>query len=171
MSNLQLNTITTQCFGITITFDPNNRESAAITSDMSDDKLSSEHPFNVSVDAIESLILAQFAAGIDIETPAFLEGVEVAYTAIANRYDIDDSSDDEDTITIIKERRIQASADETITYTVKKSDWEDALESEWDDEELALNHLRSEGKAETSKIECDIDEVIEEFSQTVTVLD
>ena len=39
---------------------------------------------NGAIDAILSLILAHACAGIDIESPAYLEGIETAFDAIAN---------------------------------------------------------------------------------------
>jgi len=38
-------------------------------------------------DAIESMILAHACAGIDIESPAYLEGIETTVDAIANNLD------------------------------------------------------------------------------------
>lgn len=38
-----------------------------------------------SLNAVESLILAHACAGVDIETPAYLEGIETAVEAIFNR--------------------------------------------------------------------------------------
>jgi hypothetical protein len=36
------------------------------------------------IDAIESLILAHACAGIDIESPAYIEGIETAVEACSN---------------------------------------------------------------------------------------
>ena len=41
--------------------------------------------FNGMMDVVESLILAHFAAGIDVTTPAYLEGVETTVLACQNR--------------------------------------------------------------------------------------
>lgn len=43
--------------------------------------------FNAAMDAIESLILAQHQAGIDVTSPAYLEALETAVDAIANHFD------------------------------------------------------------------------------------
>lgn len=40
--------------------------------------------YNGAIDAIESLILAHAVSGIDIESPAYIEGIEVAVEACAN---------------------------------------------------------------------------------------
>ena len=39
---------------------------------------------NAAIDAILSLILAHACAGIDIESPAYLKGIETAFDAISN---------------------------------------------------------------------------------------
>jgi len=61
-----------------------------ISSDLSDDR-SSEHdtpttPFDVGVDAIESMVLAHAVAGVDIHTPAYIEGIETAVFALMNNH-------------------------------------------------------------------------------------
>jgi hypothetical protein len=45
-----------------------------------------QRQYNAAIDGLESLILAQACAGVDIETPAYLEGVETAVEAIVNRF-------------------------------------------------------------------------------------
>jgi hypothetical protein len=37
-----------------------------------------------ALDALESLILAHAVAGVDVESPAYLEGIETALDALAN---------------------------------------------------------------------------------------
>jgi|TARA_Y100000310_G_scaffold245400_1_gene250369 hypothetical protein len=41
--------------------------------------------YNFYVNAIESLVMAHACAGVDIESPAYLEGIETAVEAIANK--------------------------------------------------------------------------------------
>jgi hypothetical protein len=41
--------------------------------------------YNFYVNAIESLVLAHACAGIDIESPAYVEGIETAVEAVANK--------------------------------------------------------------------------------------
>jgi hypothetical protein len=41
--------------------------------------------YNFYVNAIESLVLAHACAGIDIESPAYIEGIETAVEAISNK--------------------------------------------------------------------------------------
>lgn len=42
--------------------------------------------YNAAIDAVESLILAHACAGIDIMSPAYVEGVETAIEAISNQF-------------------------------------------------------------------------------------
>lgn len=42
--------------------------------------------YKAAIDGLLSLILAHACAGIDVETPAYLEGVEVALDSVANKY-------------------------------------------------------------------------------------
>jgi len=46
--------------------------------------VSSRLQTNGAVDAILSIILAHACAGIDIESPAYLEGIETAFDAVGN---------------------------------------------------------------------------------------
>ena len=48
------------------------------------DEMRSVEAFNDMVDAITSLILAHAEAGIDVTTPAYLEGIETAVQACGN---------------------------------------------------------------------------------------
>jgi hypothetical protein len=49
---------------------------------VSDESLDEYHFY---VNAIESLVLAHACAGIDIESPAYIEGIETAVEAVANK--------------------------------------------------------------------------------------
>ena len=42
--------------------------------------------YNIAMDAIESLILSHAIAGIDIASPAYIEGLETTVQACANHY-------------------------------------------------------------------------------------
>jgi len=44
----------------------------------------SNRQFNAAIDGLESLILAHACAGVDVESPAYIEGVETAVEGIAN---------------------------------------------------------------------------------------
>lgn len=55
---------------------------AGISSLMHEDDAPAE--YDAAIDAIESLILAHCIAGVDIQDPAYLEGIETAVQACAN---------------------------------------------------------------------------------------
>ncbi|MCE9554679.1 MAG: hypothetical protein K8T91_15085 [Planctomycetes bacterium] len=42
--------------------------------------------FNGALDAVESLVLARACAGIDVNSPAYLEGIETAINALGNEF-------------------------------------------------------------------------------------
>ena len=50
------------------------------------DEAESRRVFNAAIDAVESLILAHACAGIDIESPAYIEGIETAIDACAENF-------------------------------------------------------------------------------------
>lgn len=54
----------------------------SIKSDLHDKGVGKD--YNHAIDGLESLILAHACAGIDIESPAYLEGIETAVDAITN---------------------------------------------------------------------------------------
>ena len=78
------------CFGITISLD---RDPACgdpgcgkITSDLKTVTTLKARPFNNAIDGLEALILAHACAGIDVGSPAYIEGVETAVDAIGQHY-------------------------------------------------------------------------------------
>ncbi len=52
----------------------------------SEEEAASRIQFNAAMDGIESMILAHATAGIDVETPAYLEGIETAIDACGNNF-------------------------------------------------------------------------------------
>ena len=73
-------TITLPCFGIVIEIIDN---AGKITSDLKDD---SDNPeLTAAMDAIESLILAHACAGVDVASPAYVEGTETAVETCWNK--------------------------------------------------------------------------------------
>jgi len=66
-------TIKLPCYGIVVTFALG--ESGELRSDL--DNI-------LFFDGIESMILAHAIAGVDIESPAYLEGIETAVEAVSN---------------------------------------------------------------------------------------
>lgn len=84
------------CYGIVLTADEGG---LCITSDLHEPYEYPEDPcsadreeeelalcYNAAMDGIEALILAHAVAGIDIESPAYLEGIETAVDACASNY-------------------------------------------------------------------------------------
>ena len=77
------------CFRITIRLDRDNAAkepgSGTITSDLKrTDGHAIDRIYNAAIDGLESLILAHACAGVNVESPAYVEGIETAVEAIAN---------------------------------------------------------------------------------------
>lgn len=72
-------------------------------------------------------------------------------------------------ITITKERRVHAIVKETVEYEVSKSEWNEALEQCDDDVDDAFEELKSNGKAERFSCEIDMIDVIEEHESSIDV--
>ena len=73
-------TITLPCFGIVIEVIDN---AGNITSDLKGD---GDNPELVAaMDAIESLILAHACAGVDVASPAYIQGIETAIETCWNK--------------------------------------------------------------------------------------
>ena len=77
------------CYGITVTLARGNGAdkpgSGAIASDLrAAGRSAADRQYNTAIDGLESLILAHACAGVDVESPAYVEGVETAVEAIAN---------------------------------------------------------------------------------------
>ena len=85
-----MRTINLPLHGITIQL--NEDGTGAIDSDLHDarDEMPEppevELPYDAAMDGIESLILAHARMGIDVEAPAYLEGIATAVDAMANHY-------------------------------------------------------------------------------------
>lgn len=86
-----MQTINTQCHGIIVTLD--GQGGGSIESDLHEDvetetatgSVAETLILDAAVDALESLVLAHAVAGIDITSPAYLEGLETAIDAVFNR--------------------------------------------------------------------------------------
>ena len=80
--------IKTGVFGIEVTLEEDGSGSIVSTmgsghgNDPSDDP--ADTVYDAAIGGLESLILAHACAGIDITTPAYLEGIETAVEAIVN---------------------------------------------------------------------------------------
>ena len=91
MNERRMRTIHLPCFGITIRLDRKNTTktpgAGTIASDLkTPGKNAANRQYNAAVDGLESLILAHACAGVDVESPTYVEGVETAVEAIANHF-------------------------------------------------------------------------------------
>lgn len=80
-------TVHLPCFGITLRLwpldDPGEPRSGTITSDLRQGS-SAGMTFAATIDGLEALILAHACAGVDVASPAYVEGIETAVEAISN---------------------------------------------------------------------------------------
>ncbi len=79
------------CYGITIHLDHDPAAGdpgcGKLTSDLKDETgTAAARTFNATVDGMEALILAHACAGIDVTTPAYIEGIETAVAAIGDHH-------------------------------------------------------------------------------------
>jgi hypothetical protein len=76
------------CYGIIVTLARENGVdepgSGSIVSDLREPKTAANRQYNAAIDGLEALVLAHACAGVDVESPAYVEGVETAVDAIAN---------------------------------------------------------------------------------------
>jgi hypothetical protein len=87
----KLREIRLPCHGITIRLRRNNSPdrpgSGSISSNLKGpSQTAADRLYNAAIDGLESLILAHACAGIDVESPAYLEGIETAADALANQF-------------------------------------------------------------------------------------
>lgn len=82
-----MKTLNLGVFGITIEYDETNNDYATITSDLKNGDGSLETlQYDAAMDALESMVLAHFCAGVDVTNSKYLEGIEVAFESISNHY-------------------------------------------------------------------------------------
>ena len=91
MSKRRTRTIRLPCFGIAVRIERTNTAqtpgAGTITSDLTGpSRTAAERLFNAAIDGLESLILAHACAGVDVESLAYVEGIETAVEAIANHF-------------------------------------------------------------------------------------
>jgi hypothetical protein len=72
--------------GITITHDEESQGNSCIASDMKEAHTRQNKEFNAAIEGLESFILAQFCAGIDVTSSVFYEAIEAAYNAISTSF-------------------------------------------------------------------------------------
>ena len=79
--------ITLPCYDIVVvlSFDEEgNIDASTISANLKEEENEENELYNAACDGIESMILAHAAAGIDIESPAYIEGIETAVESCAN---------------------------------------------------------------------------------------
>jgi len=93
MSKKQTKVIELPCYGITLSLDNKDIDGdsylgGTIISDLHNDRLGNveNEVFDSAMDAIESMILAHACAGVDVLTPAYLEGIETAVESISQQF-------------------------------------------------------------------------------------
>ena len=64
--------------------DPNCYYDACNESDEFEDDARTRHLFNTAIDALESMILAHFGAGINVGSEEYVAGITTAYDALCN---------------------------------------------------------------------------------------
>lgn len=79
-----MRTIILPCYGMSVMLSG----TGGGTIESSFDKEICDPPLYAALDAIESLVLAHACAGIDIETTAYVEGIETAVDAIFNHHGV-----------------------------------------------------------------------------------
>lgn len=74
------------CFGIKVVVNSDG-EHGSICSDLKvDTNEEGDDLYNAAMDGLESMILAHAIAGIDIQSPAYIKGIETAVNACANNF-------------------------------------------------------------------------------------
>jgi len=91
MSRHNIKIIRLPCFGIAVHLNRQHTAKApgagTITSKLKGpEKTAAEWLRNAATAGLESLILAHACAGVDVKSPAYLEGIEMAVEAITNRF-------------------------------------------------------------------------------------
>ena len=87
-----MKTIDLPVFGITVTITEDGG-GASLSSDLKDnsgavtlEESEQIESYNSAMDGIESMILAHACAGIDIESPEYLEGIETAVLSCGSQF-------------------------------------------------------------------------------------
>lgn len=68
-------------------FSCDESQHASDENEESEDDVENRKSFNISIDALESLILAHACAGIDVEAYGYVEGIRTALQAISKMYE------------------------------------------------------------------------------------
>lgn len=82
--------ITLPCYGIVIQLTEPNKDGlvgGSISSDLHEEPDGPDDDpscYNAAMDGLESIVLAHAIAGVDVESPAYIEGLETAVGACGN---------------------------------------------------------------------------------------
>jgi hypothetical protein len=86
-----MTTIKLPCYGIVIEYENGGgnitsqlHESVEVDVTRDDDEVARDELYDAAMDAVESMVLAHAIAGIDVSSPAYLEGIETAVQACSN---------------------------------------------------------------------------------------
>lgn len=79
-----MKTIRVPCYQIVIKVDKETPGNGTISSSLKDG--AKDTFYNAAVDALLSIILAHACAGVDVQSPAYVEGIETACDDIGNRF-------------------------------------------------------------------------------------
>lgn len=161
MKTLELN-----CYGITIQNADDIAQASISSSEMYREQYACNETFNSAVNMLLETVLNHHKAGLDIQSPAYLEGVESTYQTISDTHCKTDILDDE--IVLTRTRTVECTGIETVEYKVNKSDWIEAL-SNAENEEEALENLLCSGVVTRLIDETESTEVHESFSVEIEV--
>ena len=81
-----MKTINLPCFGIVVELDNNGNGTITSTDLKTEHNDPEDELYNAAMDGIESMILAHACAGVDITTPAYIEGIETAVDTCAQNF-------------------------------------------------------------------------------------
>lgn len=80
-----MNVLKLSVYGIElVSVDAEQGKGVTITSDLKDGVDAADVATNAAIDAIESMVMSHYAAGVRVNSPAYLEGLEVAVESIFN---------------------------------------------------------------------------------------
>ena len=79
------------CYGIIIRLHREGTSTKLGTGTISSDlkepvRTAADSLYHAAIDGLESLILAHACAGVDVQSPAYLEGIETAVDAVVNHF-------------------------------------------------------------------------------------
>jgi hypothetical protein len=79
-----MTTIKLPCYGIVIEYENGGGSITSQLHESAEDDVERDVLFDTAMDAVESMVLAHAIAGIDVSSPAYIEGIETAVEACAN---------------------------------------------------------------------------------------